>query len=197
MWKLKSITLLDGSMPEGPVLSRDVLAQHQNAQEILARAHERAEAIISAAREQAEAELAQQRLHAEAQFWQQADELLSDWHQQRQQDESQLIQLADRLLNEALQQLLDDTGEEKRFHALLRQLLRHHPRQQSATLYCALDREQAISAWLAQQPQLRWTLCGDDLLEPDTLRLVTDRGELVVSWSALCAQLTRESEGAL
>ena len=106
MWKIKPIALLDGAVPDGPVLPREVLADHRAAQQILAAAHEQAAAILEAAREQAEHELATQRLSYEAQFWQQADEVLTGWQAQRQQEEAQLVTLADRLLNDALHQLL-------------------------------------------------------------------------------------------
>ncbi|MGV7093289.1 type III secretion system stator protein SctL [Siccibacter turicensis] len=197
MWKIKPIALLGGAVPDGPVLPREVLADHRAAQQILAAAHEQAAAILEAAREQAEHELATQRLSYEAQFWQQADEVLAGWQAQRQQEEAQLVTLADRLLNDALHQLLGDVPRESRFHALLHQLLRHHPRQQQATLYCAQSQEQALSDWLAEQPQLEWTLCGDPALEADALRLVTDRGELYIAWSTLREQFTRQPAPAL
>lgn len=189
MWKLRKISLLDGAAPQGELLRAEQLQMQQQAAEVLAQAQQRAEKIIAAAQQQADEHIAEQRLQWEAQFWQQADTLLSGWHQQRQQDEQQLVSLATQLLNQAMTQLLGEFSDEQRFHALLQQLLRQHSRQQQATLWCASSHYATVSAWLAQQSQLAWQLSSDEQLPDDQLRLVTEHGELQVSWSMLCQQL--------
>lgn len=185
MWKLKTLSQLDGLTPEGVVLRREEIARHQQAADIIAQAHQRADAILADARQQAGAELAESRSQLEDQFWQQADSLFSDWQQQRDRDEVQMVGLAGNVLNEALQQVLDEVNDARRFDALLRQLLRHHPRQQQATLFCASSQETALAAWLADQPHLVWSLCADPALAGDSLRLTTARGELLIDWATL------------
>lgn len=185
MWKLKTLSQLDGITPEGAVLRREEIARHQQAADIIAQAHRKADAILADARQRADAELAESRGQLEDQFWLQADSLFSDWQQQRERDEVQLIALAGNILNEALQQVLDEVDDARRFDALLRQLLRHHPRQQQATLFCASSQEAEVAAWLADQPHLVWKLCGDSVLAEDSLRLTTAQGELMIDWATL------------
>lgn len=185
----KTLRLLNGAAPEGLLLRREELSLHQQALSVLEQAHEQAQALRDEAQAQAEAELAAARRQWEAQFWQQAQGLLDEWQQQREAEQAQLVTLAGNVLNEALQQILDEVDDAQRFHALLKQLLRQHPRQQQATLYCAPAQEEAISGWLAAQPPLAWTLCGDHALAADSLRLVTAQGELLIDWPTLRQQL--------
>jgi len=189
MWKLKSLHLQGGSAPPGNVLRREEIALRLEAASIIELAHKQAQTIREQARAEAQAERAASQREWEARFWQQAQTLFADWQEQRAAEETQLVLLAGKVLNEALQHLLDEVDDERRFHALLRQLLRHYPRQQQATLYCASGQEQEINGWLVAQPQLRWTLCADPALEPDRLRLITDAGELMVNWRTLYQQL--------
>jgi len=189
MWKLKSLHLQGGSAPPGNVLRREEIALRLEAASIIELAHKQTQTIREQARAEAQAERAACQREWESLFWQQAQTLFADWQEQRTAEETQLVLLAGKVLNEALQHLLDEVDDERRFHALLRQLLRHYPRQQPATLYCASGQEQEINGWLAAQSQLRWTLCVDPALEPDRLRLITDAGELMVDWRTLCQQL--------
>lgn len=189
MWKLRSLHLQGGSAPPGNVLRREEIALRLEAASIIELAHKQAQTIREQARAEAQAERAASQREGEARFWQQAQTLFADWQEQRAAEETQLVLLAGKVLNEALQHLLDEVDDERRFHALLRQLLRHYPRQQQATLYCASEQKQEINGWLVAQPQLRWTLCADPALEPDRLRLITDAGELMVNWRTLCQQL--------
>lgn len=189
MWKLKTLHLQGGSVPPGNVLRCEEIALGLEAASIIELAHKQAQTIREQARAEAQAESAASQREWEARFWQQAQTLLADWHEQRAAEETQLVLLAGKVLNEALQQLLDEVDDERRFHALLRQLLRHYPRQQQATLYCASGQEQEINDWLVGQPQLSWTLCADPVLEPDRLRLITEAGELMVDWRTLCQQI--------
>lgn len=189
MWKLKSLHLQGGSAPPGNVLRREEIALRLEAASIIELAHKQAQTIREQARAEAQAERAACQREWESLFWQQAQTLFADWQEQRAAEETQLVLLAGKVLNEALQHLLDEVDDERRFHALLRQLLRRYPRQQQATLYCASGQEQEINGWLAAQSQLRWTLCADPALEPDRLRLITDAGELMVDWRTLCQQL--------
>ena len=189
MWKLKRLRLPDGSAPEGNLLRREELALRLEAAAIIELAHQQAQTIREQARAEAQAEREACQREWEASFWQQAQTLLAGWQQQRTDEETQLVVLAGKVVNKALQQLLDEVDDERRFHALLKQLLRHYPRQQQATLYCASGQELEINGWLAAQPQLCWTLCADPVLEPDRLRLITDAGELMVDWRTLRQQL--------
>lgn len=190
MWKLKTLRLLNGITPQGTLLRGEEIDCQQQAVSIIEMAHEQAQAIREEAQAAAQAELIDRRREWEAAFWQQAQTLLDGWQQQREADEAQLVLMAGKVLNEALQHLLDEVDDERRFHALLKQLLRHYPRQQQATLYCASEKEQALSRWLAGQPQFSWTLCADPALAPDALRLVTGQGELLVDWGTLRQHLT-------
>ncbi|KOC91378.1 type III secretion system stator protein SctL [Winslowiella iniecta] len=189
MWTLRKITLLNGNEPPALLLRAEQIVRHQQAEAILAAAQQQAQQILAAAQQQAEQTIAQQREQCENQFWQQAETVFSDWQQQREQDEQQLVTLAGQLLNQAMGQLLHDFTPEQRFRALLQQLLRQHPRQQQATLYCNGRQREAIETWLAQQPQLSWQLSSDEQLTADQLRLVTGQGELHIGWSSLCQQL--------
>ena len=198
MWKLKRLSLAEGSAPGGNLLRREEIALGLEAASIIELAHKEAQTIREQARAEAQAEREACQREWEASFWQQAQALLTDWQQQRTAEEAQLVVLAGKIVNEALQHLLDEVDDERRFHALLKQLLRHYPRQQQATLYCASLQEQEIHGWLAAQPQLSWTLCADPALESDHLRLITDAGELMVDWPTLRQQLapSRAEEGA-
>jgi len=189
MWKLKTLPLQGGSAPPGHVLRREEIAQRLEAASIIELAHREAQTIREQARAGAQAERAASQHEWETLFWQQAQALFADWQKQRADEEAELVVLAGKVLHEALLHLLDEVDDERRFHALLNQLLRHYPRQHQATLYCASGQEQAISGWLAAQPQLHWTLCADPSLVPDRLRLMTDAGELSVDWRTLCQQL--------
>lgn len=192
MWKLKTLRQLNGSAPEGTLLKGEEIARQQQAVSIIEQAYEQAHIIREEARAAAQAEMQTLRREWEATFWQQAQTLLSDWQQQRDADEAQLVQLAGNVVNEALHQLLDEVDDARRFHALIKQLLRHYPRQQQATLYCASAQEPTVSNWLNRQGQLSWTLCADPALAPDKLRLVTGQGELLVDWHTLREQLIPE-----
>ncbi|KAF6662715.1 type III secretion system stator protein SctL [Enterobacteriaceae bacterium EKM102V] len=189
MWKLKSLSLPEGCPASGTLLRREALALGLEATAIIRQAHQQAQAIREQARAEAQAEKEASQREWEALFWQQAQTLLTDWQHQRTAEEAQLVVLAGKVVNEALQQLLDEVDDERRFQVLIRQLLRHSPRQQQATLYCASGQVQQIADWLATQPSLRWTLYADPALEPDRLRLITDTGELVVDWRTLHQQL--------
>lgn len=189
MWKLKRLSLADGSAPAGNLLRREAIALGLEAAAIIELAHKEAQTIREQARAEAQAEREACQREWEAAFWQQAQALLADWQQQRTAEEAQLVELAGKIVNEALQHLLDEVDDERRFHALLKQLLRHYPRQQQATLYCASLQEQEIHGWLGAQPQLSLTLCADPMLAPDHLRLITDAGELMVDWPTLRQQL--------
>ncbi|MGP3591671.1 type III secretion system stator protein SctL [Vagococcus sp. WN89Y] len=198
MWTLKTLRQLNAIAPQGNILRREEIALSTQAVSIIELAHEQAEAIREQARAEAAAEAQTLKREWEADFWQQAQTLLTEWQQQREEDEAQLVILAGNVLNEALQQLLDDVDDARRFHALLKQLLRLYPRQQPATLWCASEQEQAVSGWLAAEPQLCWTLCPDPALAKDSVRLVTGQGELIVNWDTLRQQLLpgREQEEA-
>lgn len=189
MWKLKSLPLQGGSVPADHLLRREEIACQLEAASIIEQAHDAAQRIREQARVEALAERAARQQEWESRFWQEAQTLLADWQQQRAAEEARLVLLAGKVLHAALQQLLDEVDDERRFHALLRQLLRHCPRQQQATLHCASEQEPAISGWLSGQPALRWTLCTDPALAPDQLRLITDTGELMIDWRTLCQQL--------
>lgn len=189
MWKLKRLSLAEGSAPGGNLLRREEIALGLEAASIIELAHKEAQTIREQVRAEAQAEREACQREWEAAFWQQAQALLTDWQQQRTAEEAQLVVLAGKIVNEALQHLLDEVDDERRFHALLKQLLHHYPRQQQATLYCASLQEQEINGWLAAQPQLSWTLCADPALESDHLRLITDAGELMVDWQTLRQQL--------
>lgn len=196
MWKIKTITLLNGSEPPGKLLRAAEMDCHQQGKAIIANAQQQAEAILTQAHQQAEHYLTQQRNEQETRFWQQAGVLFTDWQQQQELQEQQLVSLAEQLLSQAMRQLLEDFTPEQRYRTLLQQLLRQHPRQQQATLYCSGTQQEDIAACLSQQSHLVWQLSSDEQLTTDQLRLVTEQGELLVDWKSLSQQLIPQAEAS-
>lgn len=194
MWNLRKINLLEGCDSPGSLLLAEEIESYHQAEAILAEAQQQANEILASARQEADEYIAEQRRSCEGLFWQQAEVVMGDWQQQREQEASQLTSLAEKLLSQAMKQLLSDFSPEQRFSALLQQLLRQHSRQKQATLYCATHQQTDISEWLKQQAWFEWQLRGDDSLEEGQLKLVTESGELFISWDAICQQMLPDKQ---
>ena len=193
MWITKKIALLD--MPVGPLLTRESLAEHQQALSLLQTAEQQAQQRVARAEAEAEQLLQEAKARAEAviadrqqAFIAQTAQFFANWQQQQQHWQDALIPQAEALLKQAMSQLLADFPPDSRLSAMLRQLQQAQGRQAAATLSCAPVHQKDVDAWLKQQP-LDWQLVSDASLDDDTLRLTTDSGELSLSWSQVCTAL--------
>lgn len=199
MWQLRQVTCFTPPAPQQALLSREALAQQQQAQSIVLQAEQQAQQLLDEAQQQAQQILQQAQEQAaelleqeQAHFWQQAQALFDDWQQQREAQQQQVVTLASQLLAQALTHCLAEVPPAARLEALLTQLISRCPAETQATLYCAFPQQPSLSAWLSAHPALRWQLIADERLESDALRLVTAQGELHISWQALCQALSGE-----
>ncbi len=199
MWRLKQIACFTPPGPQQAVLSRDDLAQQAQAQSLLDAAQYQAQALIEQAqeearqiRQQAEADAISICEDAQARFWQQAQPLFDDWQQQREAQQRQVVELASRLLAEGLSHCLAQVPPQDRLQALLTQLLNRCAPEIQATLCCAPSQQPTLAAWLSERPALRWRLAPDEGLPPESLRLVTDQGEMAIDWRTFCQALGAE-----
>lgn len=196
MWMVKKLRVL--SAPHAavePLLSREMLAEHQQALDLLQTAEQQAQARLALAEEEAAQLLAaaQERADAAIAEEQQAfiartEQFFADWQQARQAWQEALLPRAEALLRQAMGQLLAELPDDARLNAMLLQLQQAQGRQVAATLSCAPASQQQISIWLKQHP-LDWELVSDSSLGDDTLRLTTDNGELLLSWDQVCTAL--------
>ena len=196
MWRLKQIACFTPPDAQQALISRDDLAQQAQAQSLLDAARREAQTLIEQAqqearqiRQQAEADAASIGEDEQARFWQQAQPLFDDWHRQREAQQRQLVDLASRLLAEGLAHCLAEVPAPARLQALLIQLLNRCAPETQATLNCAPEQLPVVTAWLSERPALRWRLAPDERLPPESLRLVTDQGEMTIGWRALCQAL--------
>lgn len=201
MWIRKKITLLsDPQLAESLVLTREAVAEHQQALTVMQLAERQAQQRLEQANREAEQLLAEAQLRigealktqAEQQqhdFAQQAQQLFTQWQEQEQQWQQALIPRAEALLSQAMIELLDQQPEAARLQATLAQLLKAQGRQAAATLICAPAYLPVVEAWLAERPQLVWEISADAALAPDQLILTTGQGELHLSWSRICETL--------
>lgn len=200
MWIHKKITLSDPQLLSGALLTRELLAEHQQALTILQSAERQAQACLDAARRQAEQllidaressaqQLAEQIAEQQQTFLADAEQLFADWQQQQQQWQEALFPRAEALLTQAMSQLLAELPAASRLQAMLQQLLKAQGRQAAATLFCSPEQQPAVQEWLTQHPQLAWQVSSDATLPADSLLLTTEQGELHLNWSQLCAAL--------
>ncbi|WP_158783741.1 type III secretion system stator protein SctL [Pantoea sp. BAV 3049] len=200
MWIHKKITLLNPQHLSGTLLTRELLAEHQQALTILQSAEQQAQACLDAAHRQAEQllndarersaqQLAEQIAEQQQTFLAGAEQLFADWQQQQQQWQAALLPRAEALLTQAMSQLLAEQPTEARLQAMLQQLLKAQGRQAAATLFCSPEQQTVVQEWLVQHPQLAWQISSDTTLPADSLLLTTEQGELHLSWSQLCAAL--------
>lgn len=199
MWQLRQLTCFTPPTSQQALLSRDALAEQQQAQSIVLEAQQQAQQLLDEAQQQAQQILQQaqeqaavQLEHEQAHFWQQAQTLFDDWQRQQEAQQQQVVVMASQLLAQALAHCLAEVPPAARLEALLTQLMSRSPAETQATLYCALPQQSALAAWLSAHPALRWQLVPDERLESDALRLVTAQGELHISWQALCQALSGE-----
>ena len=196
MLTVKKLRVLsDSPLSVGPLLSREMLAEHQQALELLqvaerqaqarqAQAEEEAAQLLAAARARADATVAE----AQQAFIARTEQFFADWQQERQAWREALIPKAEALLQQAMTQLLAELPAEARLTAMLHQLQQAQGRQSAATLSCSPDSLTEVGNWLRQSP-LDWQLIGDSTLDSDRLLLATDSGELSLSWSQICSAL--------
>lgn len=197
MWIRKKIALLsDPQLVPDSVLTREAIAEHQQALTVIQLAERQAQQRLEEASREADILLAEAQLRSEEAlktqadqqqqaFYDQAQQLFAHWHEQEQQWQQALIPRAEALLNQAMSQLFDQQPEGTRLQVMLAQLLKAQGRQAAATLICAPDSEPAVAAWLADRPQLAWEISADAALPSDQLILATEKGELHLSWSRL------------
>ncbi|KGT90336.1 hypothetical protein NG99_18255 [Erwinia typographi] len=209
MWIAKKITLLnDPQLPTGTVLTRETLAEHQQALDILQLAGRQAQARLDDAERQAETlladaearfatEIAEQKAKQQQDFLTASGQLFSDWQAQQQQWQAGLLPHAEALLAQAMNQLLAELPPPDRLRAMLQQLLKAQGRQANATLLCPPQQQADAEAWLAQHPHLGWELSCDAALPDESLVLTTEKGELHLSWTQLCQALLPPSSPSL
>ncbi|WP_051937046.1 type III secretion system stator protein SctL [Erwinia sp. 9145] len=194
MWIRKKITLLsDPQLSQSNVLTREAIAEHQQALTVVQRAEEQAlerieqaerqaSVLLDEARQRVEQALEEQMIQQQQDFITQAQQLFDHWQEQEQQWQHALMPRAEALLTQAMSQLLDEQPDAARLQAMLSQLVKAQGRQGAATLICAPAQQSAIEEWLAAHPQLTWEVSTDAALDDDALILTTGRGELHLSW---------------
>lgn len=185
----KRIVLLNGDADLAPIISREQLKEHQQAQNILAQAERKAQMILDDADQQRQAQWMASRQQAELAFWQQADPVLAAWQQQYQRLEAQVVEVMDAVLVQALEQLVGEVPEPARLTALLRQLLRVKSADELGDLYCHPLQHEQIATWLEQRPHLAWQLYVDEALPTTCLKLLTAHGELHLDWQQAVQRL--------
>lgn len=200
MWITRKITLNDPQLSAGQILTREALAEHQQALSLLQLAEQQAQARLDAASEQADKMLeeAQARCAAEAEvqraeqqqaFLARTEALFSDWQAQHQAWQAELLPHAEALLAQAMNQLLAELPAPARLRSMLHQLVKAQGRQVSATLLCSPEHQQEVENWLRQNTHLNWQVQCDASLATDSLILTTEKGELHLSWRQVCQAL--------
>ena len=197
MWIRKKITLLnDPQLTQCRVLTREAIAEHQQAltvmqlaeqqaQQRLEEATREADLLLAEAQKRIEERVKSQTAQQQQDFYHQAQQLFAHWQEQEQQWQRDLIPRAEALLSQAMSQLLDQQPDAARLKATINQLLKAQGRQAAATLICAPVQQSAVEAWLAGRPQLVWDISTDTALASDQLILSTEKGELHLSWSRI------------
>ncbi|MEH2921565.1 type III secretion system stator protein SctL [Samsonia erythrinae] len=182
-------TIPGASREETVIIPAERVAAHRRSRTLWEDAHVQAEAIVAQAHERAQSLCEQAVEKAEAAFWQQVNPLLQGIQHDRENLEQTLITQAGQLLREALSQLLDDTPESARHHALLRQLLKQQRGESQGTLYCHPAQLADVQRWLNAHAHLAWRLASDETLDSDAMKLITAHGVLSLSWRQATAQL--------
>ncbi len=201
MWIRKKIPLLsDPRLLSGGIITREAIAEHQQALSILEAAEQQALQRLNDAshqadrlkrqmREQHEQVLAEQLAQHQQDFLHQAEQFFAEWQQQQAQWQANLLPNAEALLSQALAQLIAELPPSERVQALLQQLLKAQGRPAPATLLCASEQHPAVERWLATRPQLEWQVSSDGSLAADSMILTTPQGELHLSWAQICPAL--------
>ena len=200
MWFTRKITLNDPQLSTGQILTREALAEHQQALSLLQLAEQQVQARLDAASEQAEkmleevrarcaAEAKVQRAEQQQEFLARTEALFSDWQAQQQSWQAALLPHAEALLAQAMNQLLAELPTPARLQSMLHQLVKAQGRQVSATLLCSPEHQQEVESWLDQNAHLSWQVQCDASLATDSLILTTEKGELHLSWTQICQVL--------
>ncbi|MBU3057504.1 type III secretion system stator protein SctL [Pseudomonas indica] len=177
-----------------PLLRRELIEQHREAESIIETARLQAEALLDEARCQADALAREAREAATAEFWQRAEAFFEDWREQQARMTEGLVDSACQLVSQALTTLLDEVPDEARIRALLRQLRTAQADGAGGELYCHPQARPAAEAWLSERSTCDWRIREDESLDVGSVRLVAEHGDFLLNWGdAVTALLPRYS----
>ena len=172
-----------------PLVPREVLADVENANQLLSHAQAKADELIRRAGEKCEAMQKQTSLE----FWQRADKQLKCWEHEREGILASLEHHATLVINQAIQRILDETVEPQRLQALIQQLLASQIPQVNATLLCCPSEFEHVKKYLASYGATLWKLQPDATALPQTLTLRTNEGDFLINWNSMLEMLLKQS----
>lgn len=172
-----------------PLVPREVLADVENANQILLHAQAKADELIRRAGEKCEA----MQKKASLELWQRADKQLKCWEHEREAILASLEHHATLVINQAIQCILDETVEPQRLQALIQQLLANQIPQVNATLLCCPTEFEYIKKYLVSHGATLWKLQPDATALPQTLTLRTDEGDFLISWQSMLEMFLKQS----
>lgn len=172
-----------------PLVLREVLADVENANQLLSHAQAKADELIRRAGEKCEAMQKQTSLE----FWQRADKQLKCWEHEREGILASLEHHATLVINQAIQRILDETVEPQRLQALIQQLLASQIPQVNATLLCCPSEFEHVKKYLASYGATLWKLQPDATALPQTLTLRTNEGDFLINWNSMLEMLLKQS----
>ncbi|NWD81012.1 type III secretion system stator protein SctL [Pseudomonas reactans] len=173
-----------------PLVPREVLADLENANQILLHAQAKADELIRRAGEKCEA----MQKKASLELWQRADKQLKRWEREREEILTSLEHHASLVVRQAIQRILNETVEPQRLHALIQQLLASQIPQVNATLLCYPNEFEHVKQYLASYGATLWTLQPDGTVPPQTLTLRTDEGDFLINWHSMLDLFLKQSQ---
>lgn len=164
-----------------PLVPREVLADAENANQLLVHAQAKADDLIRKAAEKCGAMQKQ----ASVEIWQRADKQFKRWEYEREEMLAHLEHHATLVINQALKCIFDEAVEPQRLRALIKQLLTSQIPQISATLLCSPNDLEQVKQNLVSHGMTLWTLQPDATVPPQTLTLRTDEGDFLINWHSM------------
>lgn len=163
------------------LIPQEVLAEHEQAMDILSHAKAQADCLLQQASAQRQALLEQAML----QFWNSATAQLTHWESERKSMSHRLEQTATAIAIQATHRLLEETPPLQRLSSLVKQLLSHQLPAIKATLCCHPLELNDIEQCLALKDNVPWQLRADDSVKPQTLVLETQEGDFRIDWLSM------------
>ncbi|MDQ0738438.1 type III secretion system stator protein SctL [Pseudomonas sp. W4I3] len=190
MLRLRKIELhQSAASAPNALIPREVLADVENANQLLTHAQAEADELIRKAGEACEA----MQKKAAVEIWQRADKQLKLWEHEREAMLESLEHHATAVINQAINHIFDEAIEPRRLGALIKQLLASQIPPVNATLLCCPSEFEQVKQNLAARGATLWKLQPDIAVPPQTLTLRTDEGDFVINWRSMLDMFIKQS----
>ncbi|OXS21908.1 type III secretion system stator protein SctL [Pseudomonas rhodesiae] len=172
-----------------PLVPREILADVENASQLLMLAQAEADELIRQANEKCEAMLKK----ASVEIWQRANKQFKSWEREHEEMLAHLEYHATLIINQATKCIFDEAVEPQRLRALIKQLLASQIPQISATLLCCPNELEHVKQILVSHGATLWKLQPDVTVPSQTLTLRTDEGDFLITWNSMLDLFLKQS----